>query len=88
MPDATGLELIAQDLREAEPDSVLDTVFFRERATILSFDSLMSSSGGVWTQPVLGRAADAWGYPPTYVIGAGISLLGARPLRSCARTTS
>src|SRR5215213_2000635 len=27
----------------------------QQRATILSFDSLMSSSGGVWAQPVLGR---------------------------------
>jgi MFS family permease len=47
----------------------------RQRATILSFDSLMTSSGGVWAQPALGRAADAWGYPPTYLISAGISLL-------------
>jgi len=46
-----------------------------QRATILSFDSLMNSTGGVWTQPVLGRAADAWGYAPTYLVGAGISLL-------------
>jgi len=45
----------------------------RQRATILSFDSLMDSSGGVWAQPVLGRAADAWGYAPSYLIGAGIS---------------
>ena len=44
----------------------------RQRATILSFDSLMSSSGGVWAQPALGRAADAWGYAPTYLIAAGI----------------
>ena len=27
----------------------------KQRATILSFDSLMSSTGGVWAQPVLGR---------------------------------
>jgi MFS family permease len=47
----------------------------RQRATILSFDSLMESSGGVWAQPVLGRAADVWGYAPSYVMGAGISLL-------------
>ena len=31
MPDATGLELIAQDLG----DNVLETVYFRERATIV-----------------------------------------------------
>jgi NADH-quinone oxidoreductase subunit C len=29
VPDATGLELLAHDLLEAEPDSVLDTVHFR-----------------------------------------------------------
>ena len=42
----------------------------QQRATILSFDSMMSSTGGVWTQPVLGRAADVWGYATSYVIGA------------------
>jgi MFS family permease len=47
----------------------------RQRATILSFDSLMGSSGGVWTQPLLGRAADVWGYAPSYLMGAGISAL-------------
>lgn len=47
----------------------------RQRATILSFDSMMSSTGGVWTQPLLGRAADAWGYAPSYLLGAGISIL-------------
>jgi MFS family permease len=47
----------------------------RQRATILSFDSMMSSTGGVWTQPLLGRAADAWGYAPSYLIGGTISIL-------------
>jgi hypothetical protein len=47
----------------------------RQRATILSFDSLMASSGGVWAQPVLGKAADAWGYPSSYLMSAGISAL-------------
>ena len=35
MPDATGLELIAQELRDADADAVLGTVFFRERAALL-----------------------------------------------------
>jgi MFS family permease len=48
----------------------------RERATILSFDSLCTSSGGVWAQPALGRAADAWSYPATYAISAAITLAG------------
>ena len=47
----------------------------QQRATILSFDSLMASAGGVWEQPLLGRAADVWGYAPSYLIGAGISAL-------------
>jgi NADH-quinone oxidoreductase subunit C len=34
VPDATGLELIAQELREAEPDSVLDTSFKYGRAEL------------------------------------------------------
>lgn len=34
MPDAAGLELIAQDLRERHPDAVLDTLHFRGEATL------------------------------------------------------
>jgi MFS family permease len=56
----------------------------QQRATILSFDSLVSSSGGVWVQPVLGRAADVWGYAPSYLIGAGISAL-ALPFLALSR---
>jgi len=37
---------------------------------------LTTSTGGVWAQPVLGRAADVWGYPTTYVISAAITLAG------------
>ena len=35
VPDATGLELLAHDLRDADPDAVADTVFFRERAELI-----------------------------------------------------
>lgn len=47
----------------------------QQRATILSFDSLIGSSGGVAVQPVLGRSADASGYASSYLLGAGISAL-------------
>ena len=47
----------------------------QQRATILSFDSLMGSTGGVWAQPVLGRAADVWGYAPSYLLSAAIAAL-------------
>ena len=44
----------------------------QERATVLSFDSLLGSSGAVGIQPVLGKAADAWGYPISYACAAAI----------------
>ena len=34
MPDSVGLELLAQELREAHPDSVVGTVFFRGKAAL------------------------------------------------------
>ncbi|HEU4657268.1 MAG TPA: NADH-quinone oxidoreductase subunit C [Capillimicrobium sp.] len=34
MPDATGVELLAAELREAHPDSVVGTLFFREKGAI------------------------------------------------------
>jgi NADH-quinone oxidoreductase subunit C len=34
VPDATGLELLARELRETDPDSVSDTEFFREKAAL------------------------------------------------------
>jgi MFS family permease len=46
-----------------------------QRATILSFDSLLGSTGGVAVQPALGRAADVWGYGTSYVLGAAVSVL-------------
>jgi MFS family permease len=45
------------------------------RATVVSFDSLLGSSGGVVFQPALGKAADVWGYPVSYLFGAAIQAL-------------
>jgi NADH-quinone oxidoreductase subunit C len=36
VPDATGLELLARDLRERDAESILDTVFFRGQATLVA----------------------------------------------------
>jgi NADH-quinone oxidoreductase subunit C len=36
VPDATGLELIAQDLREKVGDTLLDTLYFRDEATLIA----------------------------------------------------
>ena len=62
----------ATPIRQAYMNGLIPS---RQRATILSFDSLMSSTGGVWAQPMLGRAADVWGYAPSYLLSAGISAL-------------
>lgn len=55
-----------------------------QRATVLSFDSLVGSAGGAWTQPVLGRAADVWGYGGSFMLGAGIAAL-ALPFLALSR---
>lgn len=46
-----------------------------QRATVLSFDSLLGSGGAVVAQPFLGRAADVWNYPVSYLFTAGIQAL-------------
>jgi MFS family permease len=46
-----------------------------QRATILSFDSMLGSAGGVVVQPALGRAADVWSYGTSYVISGALSAL-------------
>ena len=45
---------------------------------------MMSSTGGVWTQPALGKTADVWGYAPSYLVAAGISTL-ALPFLALSR---
>ena len=46
-----------------------------QRATVLSFDSVFGSSGGVVFQPLLGKAADVWNYPASYILCAVIQVL-------------
>jgi MFS family permease len=46
-----------------------------QRATVLSFDSLFGSTGGVVFQPLLGKAADVWSYPTSYTLSAAIQAL-------------
>jgi MFS family permease len=56
----------------------------QQRATVLSFDSLLGSAGGVLVQPALGRVADVSGYAPTFVL-SGLVQLAAVPLLLLAR---
>lgn len=46
----------------------------KQRATILSFDSMLGSTGGVVIQPALGRAADVSGYATSYLYGAFVTV--------------
>jgi MFS family permease len=56
----------------------------KHRATVLSFDNLLGSSGGVVSQPALGKAADISGYPLSYLICAVIQACGL-PFLAMAR---
>jgi MFS family permease len=55
-----------------------------QRATVLSFDNLWASTGGVVAQPALGRVADVAGYPTSYLASAGIQAF-ALPFTILAR---
>ena len=46
-----------------------------QRATVLSFDSLMGSIGGAVAQPALGRVADVSGYAASYLVSGAVSAL-------------
>jgi MFS family permease len=49
-----------------------------QRVTVLSFISLMGSSGAVFSQPALGRVADPWGCSVSYFVTVMVQL-GALP---------
>lgn len=55
-----------------------------QRATILSADNMLTSVGGVISQPGLGKVAEVWGYPMSYLGSAAFQLL-ALPLLILAR---
>ncbi|HSX23573.1 MAG TPA: MFS transporter, partial [Candidatus Saccharimonadales bacterium] len=61
-----------------------DLIPSEQRATVLSSDNLLGSSGGVVIQPGLGKVADLHGYGASYVVGAGVQLLSL-PLLLLAR---
>ncbi len=46
-----------------------------QRATVLSADNLVASAGGVVSQPGLGKVAEVWGYPASYLGSAAFQVL-------------
>jgi MFS family permease len=61
-----------------------DLIPSRQRATVLSFESLMGNIGGIGIQPVLGRVADVNGYAFSLVVGGVISAV-AVPFMALSR---
>ena len=72
---------VTRPLRQTFLNGVIPS---EQRATVLSFDSLMGSAGGVFAQPVLGRVADVSGYAASYLVSAAIQVV-ALPLVFLAR---
>jgi MFS family permease len=72
---------IEAPLRQAYINGLIGS---EQRATVLSFDSLMGSTGGVVAQPVLGRVSDVYGYGPAYLV-TGIIQAVAIPFTIVAR---
>jgi MFS family permease len=72
---------VATPMRQAYLNGIIPS---EQRATVLSFDALMGSAGGVGAQPVLGRVADVWSYSTSYVVSAAITSL-AVPFVGLAR---
>ena len=60
---------VSNPIRQAYVNGLIPS---EQRATVLSFDSLMGSTGGVVVQPALGKSADVWSYSTSYLIGAAI----------------
>ncbi len=76
-------------VRQAYLNELIPTA---QRATVLSFDSLVGSVGGIVVQPALGRVVDLWNYQTSFVGGAAFQamalpfLLLAKTKRSSADT--
>ncbi len=54
-----------------------DMIPSKQRATVLSFDSLLGSAGGAVFQPVLGRSADLGGYGASMLWSGAIAIIAA-----------
>jgi MFS family permease len=72
---------VSMPVRQAYLNGIIPSA---QRATVLSFDNLMQSAGGVIAQPVLGRVADISGYAAAYLVSAVVQL-AALPFLALAR---
>jgi MFS family permease len=72
---------VRMPIRQAYLNGVIPS---QQRATVLSFDNLMGSAGGVAAQPALGRIADVWGYGTAYLVSGAIQIVSV-PFLALAR---
>jgi MFS family permease len=72
---------VQRPLRQAYVNGLIPSA---QRATVLSFDSLVGSAGGAVAQPALGRVADLSGYSFSYLV-SGIIQAGSIPFLFLAR---
>ena len=63
------LSAAVQPIRQAYLNQLIPS---SQRATVLSFDVLLGSSGGIAIQPALGRVADIGSYAASFLVGAGL----------------
>jgi MFS family permease len=68
-------------IRQAYMNGIIPS---RQRATVLSLDNMLTSVGGVVSQPTLGKVAEVWGYPMSYLGSAAFQIL-ALPLLLLAK---
>jgi MFS family permease len=76
-----GVFAASMPIRQAYLNTLIPSA---QRATVLSSDNLLASSGGVVIQPGLGKAADIYSYGTSYIIAGCIELL-ALPFIALAR---
>jgi MFS family permease len=63
---------VISPIRQAYMNGIIPS---EQRATVLSSDNLMNSFGGVVSQPALGKVADIWGYPASYIGAAAFQFI-------------
>jgi NADH-quinone oxidoreductase subunit C len=81
MPDATGLELLAQELRETDDESVLDTVHFRGKGVLIVDPRAIRSVLAALREKGYGFLASVHGvdyYPEEPRLGVHYELLDMR----------
>ncbi len=60
----------------------------KQRATVLSFDSLISNTGGIFVQPGLGKVADVYSYSISFIGAAIIQVLALPFILICRKNSS